>query len=153
MGHKRYELYLCGAIQILITMPGLHCMVKVYTRCIPVQLFASTSAGETRLSSFSCRLRRGSPVGPLCSPLPRRSPHPIPVTRETHLNPFAYRADTGLWLARWKQPASGRPYQWRQCCVTHRERTSCSTTLLLFLFQTAAIALSFFSPPPPPPPL
>lgn len=52
MGHKRYELYLCGAIQILITMPGPHCVVKVYTRCIPVQLFASNSAGETRLSSF-----------------------------------------------------------------------------------------------------
>lgn len=53
-----------------------------------------------------------------------------------------FRADTCRWLARWKHSAAGLPYQWRQCCVTHRERTSCSTTLLLFLLHTAAIALS-----------
>lgn len=55
-------------------------------------------------------------------------------------------ADTRRWLARWKHSASGLPYQWRQCFVTQRERTSCSTTLLLFLLQAAAIALSFFFP-------
>lgn len=79
----------------------------------------------------------------LLSP-PPPLPRPISVARRTHLKEFTFRPDTHRWLARWKQPASGLSYQWRQCCVTHRERTSCFTTLLLFLFQTAAIALSFF---------
>lgn len=54
-----------------------------------------------------------------------------------------------MLLADWpgkRLAASGHPYQWRQRCVTHRERTSCFTTLLLFLFLTAAIALSFCFP-------
>lgn len=85
----------------------------------------------------------------LLSPPPLQ-PCPIPATHRTHLKWFAYRADTCHWLARCKQPASGLPYQWRQCYVSHRERTSCFTTLLLFLLQTAAIALSFFFSPPPP---
>lgn len=77
---------------------------------------------------------------------PPLQPRPILATRRTHLKLFAYGADTSSWLGRWKHSASGLPYQWRQCCVTHRQRTSCSTTLLLFLFQTAAITLSFFFP-------
>lgn len=76
---------------------------------------------------------------------PPLQPCPIPAMRRTHLKRFTFRADTHRWLARWKDSASGHPYQWRQYCVTHRERTSCSTTLLLFLLQTAAIALSFSS--------
>lgn len=80
-----------------------------------------------------------------CFSPPPLQPCPIPAARRTHLKRFAFRADTRCWLARWKDSASGHPYQWRQYCVTHRERTSCSTTLLLFLLQTAAIALSFSS--------
>lgn len=108
---------------------------------------SSASAGETRLSSFMVFEVWPSGSVSLLSPPPPR-PCPIPATQRTHLKEFAFRADTRRWLARWKRSASGLPYQWRQCCVTHRERTSCSTTLLLFLLQTAAIALSsFFSPP------
>lgn len=78
---------------------------------------------------------------------PPPQPCPIPATGRTHLKGFAFKADTRPRLARWKHCASGLPYQWRQWCVTHRERTSCTTTLLLFLLQTAAIALSFFFSP------
>lgn len=91
-------------------------------------------------------LRCGPTVGPLWFPLPPLQLRPIPATRRTHLKGFVFRADTRRWLARWRHSASGLHYQWRQCCVTHRERTSCFTTLLLFLFQPAAFALSF--PPP-----
>lgn len=73
---------------------------------------------------------------------------PIPAGHGIHLRRFAFRADTRRWLARWKPSASGRPYQWRHSCMTHRERTSCFTTLLLFLFQTVAIAFSLFFPLP-----
>lgn len=104
---------------------------------------SSTSAGETRLSSFMLFEVWPSGWTSLLSPPPLQ-PHPIPATRGAHLKRFAFGADTRRRLARWKRSASGLPYQWRQCCVTHRERTSCSTTLLLFLLQTAAIALSFF---------
>lgn len=118
------------------------------SKCIPVQLFTYTSsapAGETRLSSFSLFEVWPSGWTSLLSPPPLKL-HPIAATRRAHLKGFALRADTRRWLVgRWKHPASGRPYQWRQCCVTHRERTSCSTTLLLFLLQTAAIALSLSS--------
>lgn len=126
-------------------------MVKVWTKCIPVLLFtsSSTSAGETRLSSFMLFEVWPSGWTSLLSPPPPQR-RPIPASRRTHLKGFAFRADTRRRLARWKHSASGLPYQWRQCCVTHRERTSCFTTLLLFLLQTAAIALSFFSPPLPP---
>lgn len=91
-------------------------------------------------------LRCGPTVGPLWFPLPPLQLRPIPATRRTHLKGFVFRADTRRWLARWRHSASGLHYQWRQCCVTHRERTSCFTTLLLFLFQPAAFALSFFPP-------
>lgn len=102
---------------------------------------------EKPVYRLSPRLRCGSPAGALWFPLPPPV-HlcPIPATRRTHLKGFVFRADTRHWLARWRHPASGLHHQWRQCCVTHRERISCFTTLLLFLFQPAAFALSFFAP-------
>lgn len=82
----------------------------------------------------------------LLSPPPLQ-PCPIPATRRTHLKWFAYRADTRRWLARWKHSASGLPYQWRQCCVTHRERTSCSLHFSFFCFKQQPLHCLFFPPP------
>lgn len=129
--------------------------VKVYTRCIPADcLLAPPPALEEPVcrlcccseACLSCRTSSRSPL-PL---FPIRSPPPAnavqhPVTREAHLKAFAYWADTGRWLARLRAGRpQGSPTNGDCGCVTHRERTSRSTTLLLFLLQTAAIALSFF---------
>lgn len=104
------------------------------------------SLQEKPVCRLSARLRCGSLVGPLCSPLPQSRLWPIPAFGRTHLKLFPYRADPCCWLARCKRSASGLSYQWWHHCMTHRERTSCSTRLLLFFpASNSSHCIVFFS--------
>lgn len=123
---------------------------KVHT----CRLFTGTSsrAGETRLSSLLPLLLRGvalwsdlfSLSPPSLSipslPLPPPSPCHTRSSPEGICIPGRYWPPIGQVRAGRPQ---GSPTNGDGGCMTHRERTSCSTTLLLFLLRTAAIALSF----------
>lgn len=120
---------------------------KVHTCSIVyLQLSRVSARGETRLSSFSPLEVWLAGWASLLSPPPAIAPT-NPAFGRTHLKWFPYRADPWCWLARWKRSASGLFYQWWHHCMTHRERTSCSSTLLLFFcFKEQPLHCVFFSP-------
>lgn len=119
---------------------------KVHTCSIVYLQHSRVSAGETRLSSFSPFEVWLAGWASLLS-LPPVTALTNPAFGRTHLKWFPYRADPWCWLARWKRSASGLSYQWWHHCMTHRERTSCSTTLLLFSASNSSHCIVFFCLP------
>lgn len=145
IGQEWYKLYLQGAI-LGFTGPCLAHIagVKVYTRCIPADcLPAPPPALEKPVCRLCCRCCSEAWLSLLSfpsRPLPPPSPCHTRSSPESICIPGRYWPPIGQVRAGRPQ---GSPTNGDGGCVTHRERTSCSTTLLLFLLQTAAIALSF----------